>query len=101
MSLHYGYSGGGGTCGCCCSYSAESYSLNWQFTVGVDYLPRLDYDHTKPKGRKDNLNIRKPSGVSTNHLIDFVLQNVNAVRLPVLFVQHRQSLVRLAPAAPL
>lgn len=26
MSLHYGYSGGGGTCGCCCSYSAESYN---------------------------------------------------------------------------
>ena len=38
MSLHYGYSGGGGTCGCCCSYSAESYNTALSYVYIHDYF---------------------------------------------------------------
>lgn len=31
MSLHYGNHGGGGNCGCCCSYQAESYNTANQY----------------------------------------------------------------------
>lgn len=36
MSLHYGNHGGGGNCGCCCSYQAESYNTANQYGSNHD-----------------------------------------------------------------
>lgn len=36
MSLHRGNHGGGGNCGCCCSYQAESYNTANQYGSNHD-----------------------------------------------------------------
>ena len=62
MSLHYGYSGGGGTCGCCCSYSAESY--NTAFSYGYSHYDWGDCGASCAEGNSANMNANVATAIS-------------------------------------
>lgn len=62
MSLHYGYSGGGGTCGCCCSYSAESY--NKALSYGYSHYDWGDCGASCTDGNSANMNANVATAIS-------------------------------------
>lgn len=62
MSLHYGYSGGGGTCGCCCSYSAESY--NTALSYGYSHYDWGDWGASCTDGNSANMNANVATAIS-------------------------------------
>ena len=61
MSLHYGYSGGG-TCGCCCSYSAESY--NTALSYGYSHYDWGDCGASCADGNSANMNANVATAIS-------------------------------------
>lgn len=62
MSLHYGYSGGGSTCGCCCSYSAESY--NTALSYGYSHYDCGDCGASCTDGNSANMNANVATAIS-------------------------------------